>query len=76
MDGFEVLETMRARPEWRGIPVVIVTAKDLTEADHRRLNGSVESVLHKTERSRDALLAEVRDLVAAGVASRPHGSAG
>ena len=30
MNGFELLTELRARPEWRGIPVVVVTAKDLT----------------------------------------------
>jgi CheY-like chemotaxis protein len=48
MDGFEFLDT--APPRWRDIPVVVVTAKDLTEEDHRRLNGEVERVLGKTPR--------------------------
>src|SRR5574338_49514 len=39
MDGFEVIEQLRSRAEWRDIPVVVVTAKDLTEEDRRRLNG-------------------------------------
>ena len=30
------------RPEWRGIPVVVVTAKDLTPEERQRLNGRVE----------------------------------
>ena len=33
MNGFELLTELRARPEWRGIPVVVVTAKDLTPED-------------------------------------------
>jgi CheY-like chemotaxis protein len=39
---------MRARPEWQHIPVVIVTAKDLTGEYRKRLNGMVEEVLEKT----------------------------
>jgi signal transduction histidine kinase/CheY-like chemotaxis protein len=59
MDGFEFLEEMRHRPEWHDIPVVVVTAKDLTEQDHRRLNGEVERVLQKDAPTRDAMLREV-----------------
>ena len=47
------------RAEWRDIPVVVVTAKDLTEEDHRRLNGEVERVLQKDAPTRDEMLREV-----------------
>ena len=50
MDGFEFLEEMRRKPEWRHIPVVVVTAKDLTDADRRRLNGGVERIIQKSDR--------------------------
>ncbi|HSE02130.1 MAG TPA: response regulator [Burkholderiales bacterium] len=59
MDGFEFLEELRHNAEWRDIPVVVVTAKDLTEEDHRRLNGEVEGVLQKDAPTRDAMLREV-----------------
>jgi signal transduction histidine kinase/DNA-binding response OmpR family regulator len=59
MDGFEFLEELRHRAEWRDIPVVVVTAKDLTEEDHRRLNGEVERVLQKDAPTRDEMLREV-----------------
>jgi hypothetical protein len=44
-----------------------VTAKDLTEEDHRRLSASVARVLQKGLYSREEMLREVRDLVAARV---------
>jgi GAF domain-containing protein/DNA-binding response OmpR family regulator len=50
MDGFEFLDELRARPAWRDIPVVVITAKDLTEADRGRLNGGVERIIEKSER--------------------------
>jgi signal transduction histidine kinase/DNA-binding response OmpR family regulator len=49
MDGFEFLGNVRARPDWRDIPVVVVTAKDLTEEDRDRLNGGVERIIQKSE---------------------------
>jgi signal transduction histidine kinase/CheY-like chemotaxis protein len=59
MDGFEFIEQLRQRAEWREIPVIIVTAKDLTEEDHRRLNGGVERILQKDAPTRDEMLKEV-----------------
>jgi PAS domain S-box-containing protein len=64
MDGFEFADRVRQRPEWRLIPIVVVTAKDLSAKERRRLNGSVESILQKASGSREALLKQVRDLVA------------
>ena len=62
MDGFEFLEEMRRNAEWRDIPVVVVTAKDLTDADRLRLNGGVERMIQKTDR--DDMLREVRGVLA------------
>jgi len=49
MDGFEFLEQVRARPDWQDIPVVVITAKDLTDADRDRLNGGVERIIQKSD---------------------------
>lgn len=64
MDGFEFLETLRQRPECQDLPVVVVTAADLTKEDHLRLNGGVEKILKKGVTDRDALLLELGHLVA------------
>jgi CheY-like chemotaxis protein len=50
MDGFEFLHELRSRPEWQDIPVVVVTAKDLTQEDRDRLNGGVERIIQKSDR--------------------------
>jgi CheY-like chemotaxis protein len=65
MDGFEFLAAMRERPEWQHIPVIVITAKDLTETDRGRLAGMVEEVVEKRGYTRDQLLERVRDAVAA-----------
>ena len=65
MDGFAFVEAMRKRPQWQAIPVVVVTAKDLTPEDHQRLNGYVERILTKGSHTREELLAQVRQLVMA-----------
>jgi CheY-like chemotaxis protein len=50
MDGFEFLDKLRSRPDWQDIPVVVITAKDLTEMDRARLNGGVERIIQKSDR--------------------------
>jgi signal transduction histidine kinase/CheY-like chemotaxis protein len=65
MDGFEFLTALRDREEWSEIPVVIVTAKDLTPDERKRIDGSVERVLRKGDFSRERLLAEVRRILPA-----------
>ena len=65
-DGFEFLEEKRRKAEWRDIPVVVVTAKELTDADRLRLNGGVERIILKT--NRDDMLHEVRGVLTKCVA--------
>jgi signal transduction histidine kinase/CheY-like chemotaxis protein len=68
MDGFDVLDELRNRPDRRAIPVLVVTAADLDVEDRRRLNGGVTRILHKGAYDREDLLTEVRDRVVAQTA--------
>jgi CheY-like chemotaxis protein len=63
MNGFEFVVELRKHPEWRVIPVIIVTAKILTSEERLRLSGYVEKILKKEAFSRDALLVEVGEWV-------------
>jgi CheY-like chemotaxis protein len=69
MDGCAFLETLRHQDAWRSIPVVVVTAKDLTPEDRQRLNGYVEQILQKGAYSHEELLHEIQLLIAACVRS-------
>ena len=70
MDGFEFVSEFRRHAAWREVPIVVVTAKDLSREDRERLNGYVQRILQKGAYRREELLAEVRELVAASVARR------
>ena len=67
MDGFEFLLRLRQDPDTVDLPVVVVTAKDLTKQDRARLNGHVDQVMQKGGFRREELLDEVRRSVARAV---------
>ena len=70
MDGFQFLDEVRKHEGWRSIPVIVITAKELTSEDRQRLNGTVEKILQKAAYSREDLIVEVRDLVTASMRAR------
>ena len=65
MDGFEFVQELRKAEIHRAIPIIVVTAKDLSAEDRLRLSGQVEAVLQKGGYSRDELLREIRELARA-----------
>jgi CheY-like chemotaxis protein/two-component sensor histidine kinase len=76
MDGFTFIDEFRRVPEGRRVPVIVLTAKDLTADDRRRLNGYVQRVVKKGSNT-ESLLGELRDLVAESIGRvRPAGGAG
>jgi len=65
MDGFEFIDTLRARRPTGAPPVVVITAKTLSDAERARLNGGVREVVQKRAQDIDGLLSDVRRRVAA-----------
>jgi len=63
MDGFTFLRTLRERPDWRDVPVVVLTAKDITADDRRRLAGQADRVLPKGKTGLSELVRELRALL-------------
>jgi signal transduction histidine kinase/CheY-like chemotaxis protein/putative methionine-R-sulfoxide reductase with GAF domain len=68
MDGFEFVVELRSRPAWRDIPVVVITAKDLSADERARLSGGVAQVLQKGASNLDALLQEIDRVLPARIA--------
>lgn len=59
MDGFAVLDEMRADETIRDIPVIVITAKTLTPEEQARLSAKAESLLQKGSFMDDELLDDV-----------------
>jgi len=69
MDGFEFAAALQASPDWRRIPVIVVTAKDLTVADRKRLEAGVAKVLLKHEFDSAEFVDQLRTSIAAARAA-------
>jgi signal transduction histidine kinase/DNA-binding response OmpR family regulator len=61
LDGFGFLEGLRGRAGADAAPVVVLTAKDLTDEDRRRLGGCVTRVLRKSELSEERVVQEISE---------------
>jgi threonine synthase len=63
MDGFSVIEALRANPETATIPVIVATAKELTPDEKKRLGGHIQALLQKGDFLNDEFLNEVKALL-------------
>jgi CheY-like chemotaxis protein len=62
MDGFELVAELRKNDSWRAIPIVVVTARDVSPQDRTRLNGNVKKIFQKAVLTREELAREIRTL--------------
>jgi CheY-like chemotaxis protein len=56
MSGFEVAAALKSDPNTRDIPILILTAKNLTVDDKAQLNGNVNRVMQKGQAGASELL--------------------
>lgn len=63
MDGFELSKILKEDPEYKDIPIIIITAKDITVEDRQRLNGFVQTFFQKGAYSHQTLLQEIHSFL-------------
>jgi CheY-like chemotaxis protein len=70
LDGFAVLEHLRADPATAAIPIIILTSQSLTLHEKARLHGAMAYLAHKGEFSRLAFVELVRGFLSGGATAR------
>ena len=65
MDGIEFVERLRLSERNRSIPVLVVTAKEITPVDRQRLSGGVQAILQKGSVDLTDLVSQTRALLTA-----------
>ncbi|MBI5075915.1 MAG: response regulator [Nitrospirae bacterium] len=63
MDGFEVAEALASDDRTSGIPVIVLTARELTAAERKRLEGKVDAIVIKGELNREGFMSLVRKTI-------------
>jgi CheY-like chemotaxis protein len=60
VSGFDVVEALKEHANTARIPILVVTSKEMTQADRARLNGQIAAIVEKADFDRDRLTAAVR----------------
>jgi signal transduction histidine kinase/CheY-like chemotaxis protein len=63
MDGFEFVARFRESPANRNIPIVVLTAKEVTPEERARLNGQVFEIVQKGSIGIDQILNDLGNLI-------------
>ena len=63
MDGIQVIDALRMTPSCQDVPIIVITAKDLTASERNLLNSSVAHILQKGDYRLEDLLATVYKLM-------------
>jgi len=73
ISGFEVIESLRADPRTQAVPVIALTAANLSAADRSRLESRVSSLAQKGDFTRDSVLLAVQRAIGAAPAGAGNG---
>jgi len=63
VDGFSVLDGLKANPNTAPIPVIVVTAKELSQEENERLRGRIHALMQKGEFMNDEFMDEINSLI-------------
>ena len=74
LDGFEVVHRMALNPKWNSIPIVLMTARDLTHEERRALGTNRPRMIQKGDFSRDELVAEIHAALTSSGRTEENGS--
>ena len=66
MDGFEVARRMKETPSLKGVPVLVLTARDLSKVDRERLSGRMSGLVQKGRQSPGQLVEAIDALIRRG----------
>ncbi|MBI4377502.1 MAG: response regulator [Nitrospinae bacterium] len=62
ISGFEVIETLRVHPTAKEIPIIVCSAKDITQEDKNALNGKILAIIQKSSHTKEDLLAAIKKI--------------
>jgi len=63
MDGFQVARRLQSKPEWRKIPVVILSGKELTDKEREMFQSHIKEVMNKEEFDKEAIASTIKRIL-------------
>lgn len=63
MDGFQFLRKVQDHEKWKDVPIVILSAKELTQKEQQTLNEQITEYMHKRDFSHEALSKTVKRIL-------------
>jgi len=63
LDGFGVIESLRANPDTRDLPIIVISAKELTADEAQKLTETVTLVMKKQDFRGEKLVDEIIDVL-------------
>ena len=72
MDGFELVHRLKQTEKFSSIPVIILTAKTITDRDRQKLHGGVSKIFEKGSYQRSVLFDEVSNLLDEAIARKQN----
>ena len=73
MDGFEFLTLLRENPEYADLPVIVITARSLSEIEYGELRTRLAGVIERSSRDSQALLADLSRMVESAIREQGRG---
>jgi DNA-binding response OmpR family regulator len=64
LNGFALIRALRRRADWKDVPVVALTSRDLTPSECERLEGLAQQIIHTDGDPQRELVAELRNITA------------
>jgi CheY-like chemotaxis protein len=63
MDGFQVVRELNMNASWRDIPLVVLSNKELTETERKRIDANIRQYLNKQKSTQDAISSTIRRIL-------------
>jgi CheY-like chemotaxis protein len=63
MDGFQVMRELNENPAWRRIPLVVLSNKELTELERKKIDSNIRQYLNKQKSNQDAISSTIRRIL-------------
>ena len=75
-DGIALIQALRRRPDWRGLPIIALAEGGMSDAERDGLRGKVRRVVPVKEEPPEGLIAELQRIAGGSRSAAPTAGSG